>query len=112
MWVAWYLGLVMKGIVTTMAVNAAMPQATINTLRQRQKKLMTSAKLRGLILSAAINSPRALDCALPCASKSYAFSPWVSSKSESMSSCFFFFFDVMGVLSQCAKITIQTRANA
>ncbi|NBU03187.1 MAG: hypothetical protein EBT60_02605 [Bacteroidetes bacterium] len=98
MWVAWYLGLVINGIVTTIAVSAAIPQAMIKTLRQRQKKLMTSAKLRGLMLSAAINSPRPLDCALLCASKSYTFSP--------------FFFDVMGLLSQSAKITIQTRANA
>ena len=94
MWVAWYLGLVMNGIVTTMAVNAAMPQATIKTLRQRQKKLMTSAKLRGLIFSAAINvSP------FCCFVAWVSFVCWVE-------------LDVMGVLSQCAKITIQTRANA
>jgi hypothetical protein len=58
MWVAWYLGLVMKGIVTTMAVIAAMPQAIINTLRQRQKKLMTSARFKGLMFSLDMRSWR------------------------------------------------------
>jgi hypothetical protein len=56
--VAWYLGLVMKGIVTTMAVIAAMPQAIINTLRQRQKKLMTSARFKGLMFSLDMRSWR------------------------------------------------------
>jgi hypothetical protein len=48
----------MKGIVTTMAVIAAMPQAIINTLRQRQKKLMTSARFKGLMFSLDMRSWR------------------------------------------------------
>jgi hypothetical protein len=41
-----------------MAVIAAMPQAIINTLRQRQKKLMTSARFKGLMFSLDMRSWR------------------------------------------------------
>jgi hypothetical protein len=54
--VAWYFGLVIKGIVTTIANTAAIPQEIMSTFLHRQKKFITSARFRGLMFSVEISS--------------------------------------------------------
>jgi hypothetical protein len=43
-------------MVTTIAITAAIPHEIIRTFLHRQKKLITSARFRGLIFSAEISS--------------------------------------------------------